>query len=227
MVESLRGHFSVAWLYRLQIELFSSFYNITFPVHSEKLFPPHQSKTDQLRFQQRTTWWSRKHRWIQVLRRLSQALCCHILRNKRLWWTETRCLECQCTTKWICIWSSAFLEPFILFTAHITDADMKVTSGLKLRCKGPSLALNVRHFFLQPVAQWRSRNESGEVVSPVLYTPCILFLSDEGPMLETLDYTIRIGSTPTFLYFDLFWKTTFKVRPTFNRANNEVKYSTI
>ena len=31
-----------------------------------------------------------------------------------------------------------------------------------------------------------------------------LFLSDEGPMLETLDHTIRIGSTPTFLYFDLF-----------------------
>ena len=32
----------------------------------------------------------------------------------------------------------------------------------------------------------------------------ILFLSDEGPMLETLDHTIRIGSTPTFLYFDLY-----------------------
>ena len=32
----------------------------------------------------------------------------------------------------------------------------------------------------------------------------MLFLSDEGPMLETLDYTIRIGSTPTFLYFDLY-----------------------
>ena len=27
---------------------------------------------------------------------------------------------------------------------------------------------------------------------------------NEGPMLETLDYTIRIGSTPTFLYFDLY-----------------------
>ena len=26
--------------------------------------------------------------------------------------------------------------------------------------------------------------------------------TDEGPMLETLDYTIRIDSTPTFLYFD-------------------------
>ena len=30
------------------------------------------------------------------------------------------------------------------------------------------------------------------------------FLSNEGPMLETLDYTIRISSTPTFLYFDLY-----------------------
>ena len=30
------------------------------------------------------------------------------------------------------------------------------------------------------------------------------FLSDEGPMLETLNHTIRIGSTPTFLYFDLY-----------------------
>ena len=31
-----------------------------------------------------------------------------------------------------------------------------------------------------------------------------LLLSDEGPMLATLDYTIRIGSTPTILYFDLY-----------------------
>ena len=28
-----------------------------------------------------------------------------------------------------------------------------------------------------------------------------MFLSDEGRMLETLDYTIRIGSTLTFLYY--------------------------
>ena len=28
--------------------------------------------------------------------------------------------------------------------------------------------------------------------------------NDEGPALETLDYTIRIGNTPTFLYFDLY-----------------------
>ena len=32
----------------------------------------------------------------------------------------------------------------------------------------------------------------------------VFFLSDEGPMLVMLDYTIRIGSTPTFLYFDLY-----------------------
>ena len=30
----------------------------------------------------------------------------------------------------------------------------------------------------------------------------ILFLSDEGPTLKTLDYTIHIDSTPTFLYFE-------------------------
>ena len=31
-----------------------------------------------------------------------------------------------------------------------------------------------------------------------------LFLSNEGSTLETLDYTICIGSTSTFLYFDLY-----------------------
>ena len=30
------------------------------------------------------------------------------------------------------------------------------------------------------------------------------FSLTKGPMLETLDYTIRIGSTLTFLYFDLY-----------------------
>ena len=39
---------------------------------------------------------------------------------------------------------------------------------------------------------------------PIVREIYFLFLSDEGPMLETLDHTIRIGSTPTFLYFDLY-----------------------
>ena len=30
------------------------------------------------------------------------------------------------------------------------------------------------------------------------------FLSDEEPTLETLDFTIRICSTPTYSYFDLY-----------------------
>ena len=38
------------------------------------------------------------------------------------------------------------------------------------------------------------------------------FLSDEGPMLETLDHTIRIGSTPTFLYFDLYLYSAYAAR---------------
>ena len=34
-----------------------------------------------------------------------------------------------------------------------------------------------------------------------------MFLSDEGPKLETFHFTIHIGSTPTFLYFDLYLNT--------------------
>ena len=29
----------------------------------------------------------------------------------------------------------------------------------------------------------------------------------EGPTFETLDFTVCIGSTPTFLYFDLYIST--------------------
>ena len=31
-----------------------------------------------------------------------------------------------------------------------------------------------------------------------------MFLSDKGRTLETLDFSIRIGNTPTFLYFYLY-----------------------
>ena len=36
-----------------------------------------------------------------------------------------------------------------------------------------------------------------------------MFLSDEGPMLETLAFAFYIGSTPTFLYFDLYLNTAY------------------
>ena len=36
-----------------------------------------------------------------------------------------------------------------------------------------------------------------------------MFLSDEGPTFKTLDFTFYIGSTPTFLYFDLYFNTAY------------------
>ena len=36
-----------------------------------------------------------------------------------------------------------------------------------------------------------------------------MFLSDEGPTLETLDIAFYIGSTPTFLFFDLYLNTAY------------------
>ena len=35
-------------------------------------------------------------------------------------------------------------------------------------------------------------------------------------MLETLGYTIRIGSTPTFLYFDLYLHSAYAVHYVYN-----------
>ena len=49
-----------------------------------------------------------------------------------------------------------------------------------------------------------------------MFTLVFLFLSDEGPMLEMLDHTIRIGSTPTFLYFDLYLYSAYAAPTTFN-----------
>ena len=40
-----------------------------------------------------------------------------------------------------------------------------------------------------------------------------MFLSDEGPTLETLDY---IGSTPTFLYFDLYLYSAYAAHYVYN-----------
>ena len=45
----------------------------------------------------------------------------------------------------------------------------------------------------------------------------MVFLSDEGPTLETLDFTIRIGSTPTFLYFDLYLYSAYAAHYVYNK----------
>ena len=36
-----------------------------------------------------------------------------------------------------------------------------------------------------------------------------MFLSDEGSTLKTLDFAFYIGSTRTFLYFDLYFNTAY------------------
>ena len=48
-------------------------------------------------------------------------------------------------------------------------------------------------------------------------------------MLETLDYAIRIGSTPTFLYFDLKFKmTSDKGKPPKKKAKrNNIRWDAI
>ena len=50
--------------------------------------------------------------------------------------------------------------------------------------------------------KWEHADSKGIFKQIQTLCPQIMFLSDEGTMLETLDHTIRIGSTPPFLYFD-------------------------
>ena len=38
-------------------------------------------------------------------------------------------------------------------------------------------------------------------------------------MLETLDYTIRIGSTPTFVYFDLYLYSAYAAHFVYNKES--------
>ena len=45
------------------------------------------------------------------------------------------------------------------------------------------------------------------------------FVSDEGPTLEMLDKTIRIGTTPTFLYFDLYLYSAYAAHYAFIRLH--------
>ena len=49
-----------------------------------------------------------------------------------------------------------------------------------------------------------------------------LFLSDVGPTLETLDYTIRIGSTPTVLYFDLYLYCAYAAHYVYLKITNDL-----
>ena len=44
-----------------------------------------------------------------------------------------------------------------------------------------------------------------------------MFLSDEGPTLETLDFAFHIGSTPSLLYFDWYLNTAYAAHYVLNK----------
>ena len=58
------------------------------------------------------------------------------------------------------------------------------------------------HAFVIVSLTWLAYFPSHDYLSYINSLGFLFILFDEAPMLETLDYTIRIGSTPTFLYFD-------------------------
>ena len=66
-------------------------------------------------------------------------------------------------------------------------------------------------FLKKLVGPSQSKQLRIELLHVYLYCRYIKLLFDEGPTLETLDLTIRIGSTPTFLYFDLYLNTAYAV----------------
>ena len=91
---------------------------------------------------------------------------------------------------------------------------------------GRADAQNVKLYFLY-------RQYSNLFIFRFVYLQCLgstlhfMFLSDEGPTLKTLDFYIRIGSTPTFLYFDLYLYTAYAAHYTFikrvwDRSYNEL-----
>ena len=66
------------------------------------------------------------------------------------------------------------------------------------------------YFFFTDVKYMQTGLKSVRPVFNVeLFMYQVLFLSDEGPTLETLDFAFYIGSTPTFLYFDLYFNTAY------------------
>ena len=49
-----------------------------------------------------------------------------------------------------------------------------------------------------------------------------MIFSGEGPTFKTLDFTFHIGSTPTFLYFDLYLNTAFAAHYDFLKSEMQI-----
>ena len=88
-------------------------------------------------------------------------------------------------------------------SSHSPRSKAKTLSIVPLRSKLRStLKQNLRSFVhMITSGQRRYSSPDFQVILRGLRAWTGARFSDEGPMLETLDYTIRIGSTPTFLKF--------------------------
>ena len=85
----------------------------------------------------------------------------------------------------------------LLFTIlGVTCVNWKMCKGVLSVNNGVSDLRHVSKLYDAASSLWRSGFVREKWKHPVL--------SDEGPTLETLDFAFYIGSTPTFLYFDLY-----------------------
>ena len=69
---------------------------------------------------------------------------------------------------------------------------------------------------------WRRGDYTNRIIMLIVTGPSsernIMFLSDERPTLDTFDFTIRIGNTPIFLYFDFYLNATYTQHSLFHKT---------
>ena len=99
------------------------------------------------------------------------------------------------------------LPPFPKVQMVLLTLSMSVHLSVQVFTVYPRIFVNLSVsacVYVPPVFLFVSLSARRSLCLSVFNRSICPFLSDEGPVLETLDYTIRIGSTPIFLYFDLY-----------------------
>ena len=108
---------------------------------------------------------------------------------------RTKALTSHLSLHCLCSFTSYL---FILRLRHVYWSTLKIANGLPIFASYYAFVI----VSLTWLAYFVSRDYlSYKFTRFFIY---FLFLPNEGPILETLDHTIRIGSTPTFLYFDIW-----------------------
>ena len=139
-----------------------------------------------------------------IRRTISRCNFCNIYYKKCSKWCWRTCKGRQ-----KCCLLTFYVHYLFTPTSHLFILRLRLVywSTLKIVNDLPNFASNMHLLlFLSPErlsVTWLSLLNINSFVLFIWF----LFLSDEGPMFETLDYTIRIGSTPTFLYLDIYHET--------------------